>query len=228
MAALKTSRLVLTVVLLLPVVRTETLIIPKGTGITIDGRMGDGEWSDGLQVEFIGGAILKIKQDGQYLYLYIKGETPGVASLGIHARGSTEILHASAGLITAKYVQEGERWRQIEPFRSEKQDAVNRQANHPASMAKNLEVYGWCATILPRAIPPDFDTSLATEYKISLDLLENGASSLSVAFFQRTARRPLAYAPAGLADDSLNTSMVKGTNHEYLDFRPDTWMRLAW
>jgi len=214
--------------MLLPVVRAETLNIPKGTTITVDGRMGDREWADALQVEFIGGEVLKIKQDGRYLYLYIKGETPGVASLGIHTRDSIQILHASAGLITARYVQEGAHWRQIEPFRSEKQDAIRNQANHQAWMAQNLDVYGWCATILPRAMTPDFDTSLATEFKISLDLLENGASSLSLAFFQRTARRRLAYAPAGLADDALNESMVRGENRERLDFRPDTWMRLAW
>jgi len=221
MVALKTSLLTLALVLLATVAHAEALNIPKGTEITVDGKMGDGEWTDALQVDFIGGETLKIKQDGKYLYLYIRGETPGVASLAIHSQDLIQILHASAGLITAKYVNEGERWRQVEPFRSEKQMEVRNQAN-------NLEAYGWLATILPRAITPDFDTSLATEYKISLDLLESGESSLSVAFFQRTAKQPLAHAPAGLADDSLNKSMVLGSNHDYLDFRPETWMVLSW
>ena len=51
-------------------------------------------------------------------------------------------------------------------------------------MAMNLVDYGWNATILPAAITPKFDGSLATEYRISLRLLVNGESSLSVAFYQ--------------------------------------------
>lgn len=127
MVALKTSLLTLTLVLLATVAHAEALNIPKGTEITVDGKMGDGEWTDALQVDFIGGETLKIKQDGKYLYLYIRGETPGVASLAIHSQGLIQILHASAGLITARYLKEGERWRQVEPFRSEKQMAIRNQ-----------------------------------------------------------------------------------------------------
>jgi hypothetical protein len=205
-----------------------TLRVPTGTESTVDGKMGDGEWSDALEIEFVGGETLKLKQDGQYLYLYIRGETPGVASLGIHSPGSIQILHASAGLITATYVEDGGHWKQVEPFRSEKQNDLRNPEDVQDWMAANLEAYGWCATLLPRAITPEFDSSLATEFKISLDLLQNGESSLSVAFFQRTAKLPIAHAPAGLADDSLSRSLVGGVNHEYLDFQPETWTVLSW
>jgi len=53
-------------------------------------------------------------------------------------------------------------------------------------------------------------------------------SVLSVVLFQRTARQPLAFSPANLADDSLSRSLVSGENHEYLDFRPETWLVLSW
>ena len=68
MVALKTSLLTLTLVLLATVAHAEALNIPKGTEITVDGKMGDGEWTDALQVDFIGGETLKIKQDGKYLF----------------------------------------------------------------------------------------------------------------------------------------------------------------
>jgi hypothetical protein len=202
--------------------------IPRGTEITIDGYMGPGEWDDALDVEFSGGEMLRLKQDGRFLYLYIKGETPGTASLGIHSGDTIQILHASAGLITAKYVPDGDRWRQVEPFRSDRQMEARDQASDMARMQMNLDLYGWCALLRPRVIPDAFDWNLGMEYKISLELLENGESSLSVVLFQRTATQPLAFSPPDLADDSLSGSLVSGSNHEYLSFRPETWLLLSW
>ena len=91
------------------------LQIPRGEA-RIDGEADPEEWEGALQVEFVGGEAFMMMQDGRFLFLYIKGETAGVASVAICTGDSIQILHASAGLITARYVREGELWKQVEPF----------------------------------------------------------------------------------------------------------------
>ena len=210
------------------VVHAESVTIPKGSTITVDGVSAEQEWDDATTVDFEGGEYLKMKQDGEYVLLAIKGEKLGISSVAIHAENEVKILHASAGLITAVYNRQGESWVQTEEFRSERQRMVSAEKDNPARIAKNLELYGWGANILPLKPPVDFDQQTVTEYKISLSLLKNGVSTLSVVFSQRTAKLPLARAPKGLADDSLLKSMVHGANVEILHFAPDTWLRLEW
>ena len=43
----------------------EVLKIPSGAEITLDGRMHEGEWSDALEIDFVGGESLRLKQDGR-------------------------------------------------------------------------------------------------------------------------------------------------------------------
>ena len=206
----------------------ETLTIPRGTAVTIDGREEPGEWDDALSADLRGGQYIKLKTDGQYLYLSIKGEKGGISSVAIHTDDEVKILHASAGLITAVYNREGGHWNQTEEFRSERQAPLRQENSTTARMAQKLELYRWCANILPRKVPADFDAQNITEYKISLELLKNDVSTMSVVFSQRTAKMPLARSPFDLDDDSLKKSMVHGSNVPILNFEPDTWLKLKW
>ena len=96
--------------------RGETLTIPGGTAVTIDGREEPGEWDDASSTALRGGQYIKLKTDGQYLYLSIKGEKLGISSVAIHAADEVKILHASAGLITAVSNREGGHWKQVHWF----------------------------------------------------------------------------------------------------------------
>jgi hypothetical protein len=206
----------------------ETLTIPRGTAITIDGRDEPGEWDNALSAPLRGGQYIKLKTDGQYLYLSIKGETIGISSVAIHTNDEVKILHASAGLITAVYNREGGHWNQTEEFRSERQALLRQEKSKAARMAKQLELYGWHANVLPLKVPADLGVQNIMEYKISLELLKNDVSTMSVVLSQRTSKMPLARAPFDLDDDSLRKSMVHGSNVSILNFEPDTWLKLKW
>ncbi len=206
----------------------ETLNIPQGRSITADGTEEAGEWNDALGIDFKGGDYIKVKHDGEHLFLSIKGEKLGICSVAIHAEDEIKILHASAGLITAVYEKSGGHWEQTEEFRSERQEPLRRAKTDADKMAMKLAQYKWCANIQTRKGPADFDVQNITEYMISLDLLRNEMSTMSVVFSQRTAREPLARAPRSLDDDCLMKSMVHGENIRTLDFMPDTWLRLKW
>jgi len=206
----------------------ETVNIPSGKPITVDGVADPNEWDDAADIEFRGGDYIKIKQDGTYLLMAIKGEKLGISSLAFHSDDEVRIFHASSGLITAVYKNQGDHWVQTEEFRSEGQILARAEDGDEAKMAKNLELYGWCANILAIKPPADFDEQNITEFKISLDHFENGASTMSVVFSQRTAEIRLAHAPIDLADGSLNNPMVHGSNVEVLQFEPQTWLLLKW
>ena len=143
----------------------QTVDIPKGKSITVDGIEIAGEWDDAVHVDFKGGEYIRLKQDGTHLLMSIKGEKGGISSVALHADDQVAILHASAGLITAIYTRQGENWVQTEEFRSERQQLVRAERDNTARMAKNLELIGWCANILPRKPPlnPDHQNALPAQ-----------------------------------------------------------------
>ena len=200
----------------------QTVIIPKGGSVKIDGILEKEEWLKAIKQDFIGGESILFQHDSKFLYLGICGEKGGFASVCVLREDTIYVCHTSMGLITAKYILEKNRWVQIHEFRSEIQTKIGELQNIDDKMKLSLKEYGWFANTLK------YGNTHEKEYKIALDKFEDGIMRISIVFFQHAGKIQFAHAPAGLSDGSMNSEMVRGGNIEHLSFNPNSWLNIVW
>jgi len=200
----------------------QTLKIPEGSSIKIDGIMEKEEWLDAAEQEFIGGKTILLQRDSKFLYLGIRGEKGGFASVCVLRGDTIDVYHSSMGLITAKYVKENSKWVQVHEFRSEAQSRIGKLKNLEEKMELSIKEYGWFANTLQNGNTDE------KEYIISLNNFRTNSISVSVVFFQHAGKIQFAHAPAGLSDGSMISDMVRGGNIKHLNFDPSTWMKIVW
>jgi hypothetical protein len=201
---------------------TQTVNIPRGNSVKIDGIMEKEEWGNAINQEFIGGEGILFQHDTEFLYLGIRGEKGGFASVCVLYEDSIYVFHSSMGLITAKYVREESRWLQTLEFRSEIQHKIGKVENTDDKMKLSLKEYGWFANIITHGNTNEI------EYKISLKKFKENNTYISIVFFQHAGKIQFAHAPSGLSDGSMNSEMVRGGNVKYLSFNIDSWLYLSW
>lgn len=198
--------------------------IPYGNNVKIDGNLDEIEWANALHEEFVGGELILFQHDLKFLYLGIRGEKGGFASVCLFNEDTVYVLHSSLGLITAKYVRDNNQWRQIHEFRSEAQSKIGKIQNIDHQMELSLKEYGWFANTLNFSNSNDDEK----EYILSLKKLKRGKSKISIVFFQHAGSIQFAHAPKGLADGSLNSELVRGGNVKFLSFDPNSWITIDW
>lgn len=204
-----------------------TISVPTGSMPDIDGRVAADEWSDALKVDLEGGRGLLLKRNDRYLCLAIRGASGGIGSVGLSDGDSLSILHASTGLITARYRLSDGVWKRESGFVGPKNEeghdfARGAERQSAAYLAANLEQFGWRANVVESGPPEEM------EYQVDMSNYEGAKVGLSVVFLQIRAQRKYAVAPAGLSDASVDRALVAGTAAESLDFDPGTWLSVEW
>jgi len=203
--------------------------IPMGTAAVLDGVMSADEWSDAARWEFTGGEGVYVKRDSVYLYVGLRAQKGGFASIAISKGNTVRILHSSTATITALY--EGDdsgNWHLARAFESVDGtwDAGSPRPR-PDSEAEGLKqehlsTYSWLASTVSSGTPNEM------EFQVSLDLIERGQSYMSVVLYQHQGDVRFAHSPPGLSDGSMNQELVRGGSPATLNFRPDSWTLLAW
>ena len=203
--------------------------IPMGRTPVLDGVMLAAEWSDAARWEFIGGDGVYVKRDSVFLYLGLRAQKGGFASISISKGDTIRILHSSTATLTALYERgvSGD-WHLAHAFESV-DGAWDPGSPRPRPDAEaeelkqqHLSTYSWLASTVSFGNPNEM------EFQISLGLIEPGQSFISVVFYQHNGDVQFAHAPPGLSDGSLNQGLVRGGSPETLDFRPESWALLAW
>ena len=195
--------------------------VPVGRAPSIDGTIHEAEWDDAVQVPLRGGEGLFLKRAGAHLYVAIRGASGGIASVCLGTADRIRVLHASTALITASYEWTDGSWRLVHGFRGPRQasgESFGRgERLSDEYKSAQLTQYGWTANVVEAGEATDM------EYQIELPSEVELPQFVSVAFLQARARTRLAYAPATLADASLDPDLIEGSAQDGLEFDPSSW-----
>ena len=140
----------------------DPVVIPEGSVPIIDGTLSSDEWADALSIPLNKDYTLFLKHSHGYMYLAVQATTMGDPSPLIVRDGKVYVLHASAALGTAIYIQEEEAWILTQGFTWQCR-TPGFTTTAVAERTLFLEQEGWLGTIGYLGAPTEF------EYKILLD-----------------------------------------------------------
>ena len=192
-----------------------TLQVPQGSPAEIDGILSPGEWEDALVVEPLGGGQFYFKHSGGYLFFGIQSNPMDVGEVGygsvcLSQNDQISILHASAALGTAIYVQDGDGWQQTQQFSwccRSRYDSTERE--------QHLQEVGWTASI--GYLGPEEDM----EYQVAMP---EGRLTLGFVYVELLEEWNPLYLPDNLEDDCLGLALLSDDPPERLEFSPDNWL----
>jgi len=200
------------------IVSGQTIQIPKGVPVSIDGRFSVEEWKDAVRQELIGGGEVHFKQDGAYLYVCLRGSKQGWGHVYVTRGDTVYVLHASAALGTAIYHRSnGGVWQPVQEFSWTMRDtSLSREAVN--AREKFLQSYGWVANTVRMGTPG------MLEFKIARKFL-NSETPLLAALFASEPKSPQFWPPT-LKDDCLAEKLIFGTTPADLKFNREGWAKL--
>jgi hypothetical protein len=190
-----------------------TVSVPQGKPESIDGTISPGEWDDAVVERFTDGSELFLMHNEGYLYLGIRANTSEmiVGNVFINSGEEVRILHASAALGTAIYLNESDVWGQTQAFIWCCRDTSESESARDARLAF-LQEDGWVATNSRIGRPNEL------EYQIKI-----GNEPLHLAVNYIRASDPNVKIPW---PDELNDDCIKPTPGglpEQLNFSLDEW-----
>ncbi len=93
--------------LALPPRATEIIHVPRGTDVTIDGRVLDHEWADARRLSQ-GGTSLYLKHSGPDLLLAMQSDGLAISNVCLGLARTVNVFHSSASLGMAAYRRSGD------------------------------------------------------------------------------------------------------------------------
>lgn len=206
-----------TLLLTLTAHAAERIDVPRAAAPKIDGSIGADEWKDATRVELTGGGEAKLKHDGTFLYIAVKGPRQGIGSLCSVEGRSIRILHASAALGTAEFdragkLKHGFTWTNRDTGPSEAAMAERR---------KFLDAEKWFANSTPA--PPTAER----EYQILIDGRKEIPMTLAFMSFASPEDMTMHFWPAKLADACADIRLARGSTDVEYTFDPKQWGALV-
>jgi hypothetical protein len=194
------------------------MAVPRGGAIDLDGRMDEAEWRDAT-VHEASGITLRLRHDGEDLYLGIVAERPGFASVCIAGTDTVDVLHASAALGSIRYARQGADWT-TEATRFDF-GMRNRELSESARAERRayLAEHGWVATTF------GMGGGTVQELRIGGSRLAE-MSAIAVAFFIPEGDSGTVVGwPETLAagDGCIDERLVRGEVPSRLSFDPSRW-----
>ncbi len=193
---------------------SNTIEVPRGSAITLDGRLSDDEWAAAARQELVGGGEVRFKHDGAHLFIGVRGANRGWSHIYVPDGESIHVLHASAALGTAIYRRSGDAWQPVQSFQWAMRDrSMSEQAM--AARESFLKSTGWVASTNGMGAGNEI------EFKISRSFLK-GASPRIAVLYASDPKSP-AYWPGSLTDDCLKEKLIFGTTPNDLKFNTSVW-----
>jgi hypothetical protein len=194
----------------------QSLTIPHGSPVTIDGVITLPEWAAAHVETFADSSELLIMRDAEYLYLAIRGTTEEMIAANVYIEENGEVIihHTSAALGTAIYQSAENSWLKTQDFRWQCRATDNSEASQ-TERSDFLEQEGWLAATSRRGTPNEL------EYQIKIRA-EN--LPLAVAFMRSSEPERRVFLPLDLADDTIQPA--PGGLPEKRIFSPETWLLL--
>jgi hypothetical protein len=197
------------------------ITVPRGGGVTIDGRIDDVEWRNALRIEHPAGSVVRLLRDADHLYLGITSDRPGFASLCLAANNAVHVLHASAALGAVTYRPSGDVWRSADTaftygMRNTALDDAAR-----SQRAAYLAEHGWVASTVRMGVE-----QRSQEMQISLRRFTL-PFSIALARYLITARGS-EWWPSTITDHDgcFSQELVRGNVPQGLVFKPTFWLTI--
>ena len=187
--------------------------VPRGSTVTIDGKMNEDEWKDALTQDLKNGGSIKLKHDGEFLQIGLQGGKTGLSHVYLTDGKDVFVLHASAALGMAVYRKEGEVWNPTQKFKWELRD----QSTNIEASSSYLKANGWLASVSAM-------TATDREYKVSVKFKE-GDNFRLVAVYYNNPISPQFF-PQTIADDTLKQQLLFGSEPTKLSFKTEQWATL--
>lgn len=188
---------------------------PTPSPLEIDGTIYPGEWNLAESNQLTDSSNLYLLQSGDILYLAVEGSTSHLLGGNIFlAQGDTvRILHISAALGTAEYIQDGESWSLVRNF-----EWKHRLANNSEVALAERQAYqdleGWSA--------PNANTGTPNHLEMQIRLGKEPAR-LAISLFRSNSNNRLVW-PDDINDDSGNT--FSGGLPPSLYLEPENWYHI--
>jgi hypothetical protein len=120
--------------------------VPRGPAVTIDGRVDDAEWRNALRIEHPAGTMVRLMRDADHLYFGVTSERQGFASLCVATNNEVHVLHASAALGRVTYRPRGDAWQSPDTAFSYGMRNTALDATAQSQRAAYLGENGWVAS----------------------------------------------------------------------------------
>jgi hypothetical protein len=194
----------------------QSVVVPNGASITIDGTLNPAEWDAAYMETFADGSELLLIRDSEYLYLGIRATEAEMIAANVYTEKNEEvyIYHASAALGTGIYRKDETDWLKSQDFKW-KCRATDFSESSQSERSRFLEQEGWLAANSRIGTPNELEYQI----KISSDALP-----LAVAFMRTSDPKLRIYLPTDLADDTIQPT--PGGLPERRVFSPETWLVL--
>ncbi len=188
---------------------------PPAATPRIDGVLAPEEWKSARREPLLGGGEVALLAAGEWLYVGLRGEGRGIASLCLAGDERIDILHASAALGTATYRPSASGWRLERGFTWEMRDSPASGPATPEQAEAFSRSHGWLGKANRHG-------SSTWEFKIKRPA---GGWRLGVNFL---TVEPLAIAswPGSMADDCALVRMAQGDPPPAARFAPERWSKI--
>lgn len=196
-----------------PSVVQTMVVVPQGSPPTINGTLSPGEWDDATVEAFADGSELLLMHAGDYLYLGVRANTPGmiVGNVFINRGDEIAILHSSAALGTAIYQNGEDSWQQVQDFTWRCRDTSNSESAQ-AERSEFLLEEDWVAANSRMGTPNEL------EYQIKVT---NQDLRLAVNFLRASNPDDKIPWPPDLGDDCIK--LTPGGLPPDMHFSPELW-----
>jgi len=184
--------------------------------IKLDGKIDPVEWKSADSFALDKGGTLRLKKDQSFLYIGLTGNDEGWSHVYLQKKDTIFVLHASAALGTAIYVNDGVRWNRVQTFQWGFKAMVYNDGTKKV-MDDFLKANRWVAN------NNNIGTGKTLEYKIDLSAF-NGIEKIAFVF-AADANEPHFF-PKGLKDATISTDLVYGNPPDMLRFDPGSWWQL--
>jgi Tol biopolymer transport system component len=199
--------------------------VPRGAAPTIDGWLREGEW-DGARLEALaGGGELYLMYAEGFLYVGCRSEETLIGSLCLYRDGLVSILHSSAGLAHAAYVQGEDDWQQVMDFDG---TLCCWDSEHASALDQHLQTWGWMASTMGRGSPREMEYRILVEAEPAAITVKTPGAGTTVALAATYLTGPgfdsFVYWPKDLNDDCGRLELRSWLEIEHLRFSPETWI----
>lgn len=179
----------------------------------IDGKIDEAEWAGAATYPLEGGGEVRLLPRGDFLYVAVRGSTPGLASLCAAGADTVRILHASAAIGEARYEWRAGVWTRTADFEWRLRDSPRTGPPAPEAYQQALLAAGWIANPSAAGAP-------VREFQIR----RAGVDAIGVTFLRTSEPMSLAFWPRTMSDDCrTNMRIAQGYVPETAAFDPAQW-----
>ena len=194
--------------------------VPRGSGVTVDGKLGLEEWAGSAERVLADSSRLLLRHDGSFLYVGIRARSAGFPSICTVRQDTVRILHSSAALATGTFVGPSSASRLVIPFGRFVLRGRDTSASRRAEQKSFLDAHRWIANNSTMS-------DMEWETQIALPLFDEADPRIALGFYRARSDDSISW-PVSLRDGCTSQRTVQGfLPTTPVSFQIAEWVRLT-